>query len=228
MRIGSLLILFVCAPWLRPETEAGFVPIFNGKDLSGWHISEVNRHGNTDAWTVKDGVLSGTQKPVKNGGVLLTDKKYRDFEISLDIWPDWGCDGGVLLRSNEEGQAYQVMIDYLEGGNVSGVHGEGLKQYGFQFDKGQVRRREKNWKQFWKANGWNHLRARIQGQPAHVEVWLNGQPVVDWTDYKNHLPNNAEEGMIGLQVHRSGDTWSRWTPGGFHRFRNIRIKELKP
>src|SRR4051794_4233694 len=120
-----LLLHLVCLAVLA--TPAGFTPLFNGKNLNGWHISQVNHHGNTRAWTVKDGVLMGTQEPAGNGGILLTDKKYKNFEISLDIKPDWGCDSGLFLRSSEKGEAYQVMLDYLEGGNIGGIYGEKLE-----------------------------------------------------------------------------------------------------
>ncbi len=210
----------------QPASEAGFVPIFDGKTLQGWHISEVARHGNSKAWRVEDGAIMGTQDPPKNGGILLTDKKYKDFEISVEVKPDWGCDGGIFLRSSEEGQAYQVMIDYLEGGNVGGINGEGLRPLGYDFNKGEIRLRDREWQKYWKKDEWNHIRARIEGEPAHIQVWLNGTMVLDWTDFANHLPGGAAEGMIAFQVHRSGGNWSRWKVGGRHRFRNVRVKEL--
>jgi hypothetical protein len=211
------------------QIPPGFTPIFNGKDLSGWHTSEIDSHGNTKAWTVKDGVMTGTQDPPGNGGILLTDRKYRDFEISLDVMPDFGCDGGVFLRSNERGQAYQVMIDYLEGGSVGGVTGEGLGPLGFAFKRGNIAHHDRNWRQFWKENDWNRIRARIEGAVPHIQVWLNGAKVLDWTDFANHLPDGAAEGMIALQVHRNDPTWKsqRWRDGGYHRFRNIAVKELE-
>ena len=121
------LSLAALAPLLLAAAPAGFTPLFNGRDLAGWHISQVNHHGNSQGWSVKDGVVLATQDRPGNGGILLTDRKYRDFEVSLEINPDWGCDGGLFLRSNEEGDAYQVMIDYLEGGSVGGIYGEGLE-----------------------------------------------------------------------------------------------------
>src|SRR5687767_11320835 len=102
-------------------------PIFNGRDLSGWHISATNHHGQTRAWRVEDGALVGGQERDGVGGVLLTDRRYRDVEISVDVWPDFGCDSGLLLRSSEDGAAYQVMIDYLPGGVVGSIYGEGLE-----------------------------------------------------------------------------------------------------
>lgn len=50
----------------------------------------------------------------------------------MEVMPDWGCDGGLFLRSGEDGSAYQVMLDYLPGGNMGGVIGERLVRVGGQ------------------------------------------------------------------------------------------------
>jgi hypothetical protein len=216
------LSLALVAPPLLAAVPAGFTPIFDGKDLAGWHISQTNHHGNSKGWTVKDGVLLATQDRPGNGGILLTDKKYRDFEVSLEVNPDWGCDGGLFLRSNEAGDGYQVMIDYLEGGSVGGVYGEGLEA--LKDGKGQLV--NPDWEKLWKKGEWNLLRARIEGDVPHIRVWLNEVPLVDWTDSANHAKDGATEGMIAVQMHFSNDKTPRWKPGGFHRFRNIAVKEL--
>jgi hypothetical protein len=218
----SLLLLSLALPLAAAGIPPGFTPIFNGRDLSGWHISEVNHHGNTRAWTVEDGAILATQDQPGNGGILLTDRQYKDFEISLEINPDWGCDGGLFLRSNERGQAYQVMIDYLEGGIVGGIYGEGLQ--GVRADNSRAR----NWRDHWKKGEWNHLRARIEGDVPHIQVWLNGEQIVDWTDSANRAADGATSGRIALQVHISDPNARnpRWAPNGFHRFRNIAVKEL--
>jgi hypothetical protein len=200
------------------DVPAGFTPLFNGKDLSGWHVSQVNHHGNSKGWTVKDGVVLATQDRPGNGGILLTDRKYRDFEVSLEINPDWGCDGGLFLRSDEQGEAYQVMIDHLEGGSVGGLYGEGIG--------GQTFANNKEWGKHWKKGEWNTLRARIEGDVPHIRVWLNEYPLVDWTDTVNHSKGGATDGMIALQMHFSDAKTPRWKEGGFHRFRNVAVKEL--
>jgi hypothetical protein len=215
--VWMLAAPLVAQPANPPE---GFVPLFNGKDFSGWHRSAVSHHGNTAAWTVENGVLSGTQDKPANGGILLTDKRYRDVEVQLDIQPDWGCDGGLFLRSNEKGQAYQVMIDYEERqapwpGNVGGVVGERVQGIPFTMPNG--------WEKVWKKGEWNTVRARIEGNPPRIVVWLNGTQVTDFQDTANHAADGAEDGMIALQVHGGPKPW-RW--GGFHRFRNIWVREL--
>ena len=192
----------------------GFTSIFNGQNLAGWRISLTNHHGRTSEWRIDNGVLTATQDTLGNGGILLSDGIYKDFEVYLEIKPDWGCDGGLFLRSNERGQAYQVMIDYLEGGDVGGIHGERLE--------GVKNALSDHYQNYWKKDDWNALRARIDGAVPHITVWLNGQKVTDWTDTANHAADGAVEGHIALQVHGG----KRWVKGGFHRFRRIGVREL--
>ena len=128
--------------------------------------------------------------------------------------PDWGCDGGLFLRSTEAGEAYQVMIDYLPEGSVGGIYGESLKDVaGFAAP---------GWQQHWKKGEWNTIRARIEGDIPHITVWLNGDRITNWSDTANHLPGGAVDGRIAVQVHMG----NRWIEGGKHRFRNIAIREL--
>jgi hypothetical protein len=202
----------------------GFSPIWNGKDLTGWHISQVNHHGDSQGWVITDGILTATQDRPGNGGILLTDKKYGDFEVSLEIKPTWGCDGGLFLRSNEKGQAYQVMIDYLEGGVVGGIYGEGLE--GLDPATRDERFAGDTWAAAWRKGEWNTLRARIEGGVPHIQVWLNDQQIVDWTDSANHAVGGATKGMIALQMHFSNEETPRWKDGGLHRYRNIAVREL--
>lgn len=197
----------------------GFKRIFDGKDLKGWHISQVTHHGNSKDWTVADGVLSGGQEPYGNGGLLLTDKKYKNFEIYMEIKPDWGCDGGLFLRSNEMGQSYQVQINYLPNDYVGGISGEALGPNDTTIKMSPA----PGWEKVWKKDDWNSLQARIEGDIPHLTVWINGIKVNDWTDSANHLIGGAVDGEIALQVHGGK---SRWAEGAQHRFRNIAIKEL--
>jgi len=125
----AIVLSVTCAALAWGNPPAGFKKIFNGKNLKCWHVSQVNHHGNAP-WRVEKGVLLGTQDKPGNGGILLTDRKYRNFEVYLELNPDFGCDSGLFLRSSEKGEAYQVMLDYLEKGNMGGVYGERLGRQG--------------------------------------------------------------------------------------------------
>ncbi len=105
----------------KPNVPEGFTPIFNGENLTGWHASRINRHGKTPEFRVVDGVIVGTQSPFGEGGILLTDKSYRNFEFYMEVRPDYGCDSGFFFRSTEAGHAYQVTMDYLPGGSMGAL-----------------------------------------------------------------------------------------------------------
>ena len=203
-----------------PKVPDGFTQIFNGKDLTGWHISRTNHHGTTPDYRVVNGNIVGTQNPPGKGGILLTDKKYKNFEVYMEIKPDWGCDSGLFLRSNEKGDAYQVTLDYLPGGSMGGIYGEGLKGV-------QGGGRVKPWQEVWKRENWNTVRARIEGDAPHIMVWINDQLVTDYTDTANHATDGATDGMIAIQMHFSdNEKVRRWADGGFWRWRVIAVKEL--
>ena len=119
----------------------------------------------------------------------------------------------MFLRASEKGEAYQVLLDYLDGGAVGGVYGERLKD---------VKTFVPVWQEWYKRGDWNHLRARIEGETPHIQVWMNGIKITDWTDTANHAADGATDGMVAVQVHAG----NRWVPGGKHRFRNIQIRPL--
>ena len=215
MKSAALLALILIMPSASAEAPEGFTSIFNGRNIAGWHISMTNHHGDTPEWRIIDGVLTGRQRPAGNGGILLTDEKYENFEVYLEVKPDFGCDGGLFLRTNGNGQGYQVMLDYLEGGNMGGIYGERLT--------GVTRKPSENWESAWKKDGWNQIRARIEGQVPHIQVWMNGKKITDFRDTENHAAAGATSGMIAVQVH--GGT-GRWNEGGYQRFRNIAVKKL--
>lgn len=103
------------------------VRLFNGRDLSGWHTNRQKiGHGTGGRWQVEKGVITGEQDPPGsgNGGILMTDRKYGDFELSLDLNPDWGVDSGVFLRTNEKGECFQIYVDYHDNGFVGSVSTE--------------------------------------------------------------------------------------------------------
>jgi len=222
-------LLIALATGLMAEgLPKGFKPLFDGKSFKGWHISEVNHHGNTKAWKIDKGLITVTQDKPGNGGIILTDKQYANYELSLEIKPDFGCDGGVFLRATEKGEAYQIMIDYLEGGVVGGIYGERIPEIGVE-GNGTGMRLDRDWMKHWKKDDWNRLLIRIEGEIPHIQVWINGQKTADWTDSVNHAKTGTGMGMIAQQSHRSDPKTKsqRWVEGGFHRFRNVGIKELK-
>jgi hypothetical protein len=215
------------------RSERGFVRIFDGKSLRGWHVSSRTGHGTGGKWLVQDGAIHGTQDRPGNGGIVITDRSYGDFEVALEMRNDYGPDSGLFLRSTEDGRCYQATIDYHAGGGLMGVYGEGTGGFyhrNFELLETPDRIRPvdypafplpvtpERWAKLWKHGQWNELRARIVGNPPTITTWINGVKFMEWTDTEKRLP---DAGGIALQVHGGGDL-----TGQFVRYRNIRVKQI--
>jgi hypothetical protein len=115
------------ALYARPSSADDFQTLFDGQSLKGWHKPPKRiGHGTGGHWTVEDGILLGEQDPPGsgNGGLLLSDQKFGDFELQIDMHPDWGPDTGVFFRCTDEGAGFQMYVDYHENGNVGHLRGE--------------------------------------------------------------------------------------------------------
>ncbi len=223
------LIVLMCfnACMLKAQIPQGFTPILNGKDLQGWHISRTTHQGTTLGCEVKNKAICITQKPFGQGGVLLSDKKYKNFELYLEAKVDSMSNGGIFIRSSESGIAYQNEIDE-NAGSTGSLYGERMpvSKSAVAAERAKV----------WKANDWNAFRIRMTGDTPHITLWINDVQMWDVQEPKNDFIAGATSGMIGLQSHwtalyspASGE-WNgltSWAPGAVHRFRNIAIKELK-
>jgi len=127
--------------------ESDWISLFDGKTLNGWHKNpDKIGHGTGGSWRVEDGAISGEQDPPGsgNGGILLTDQKFGDFELLVDMKPDWGVCSGLFVRSNDMGKCFQMMVDYHDDGNVGALYGEGTTGFNTrtfdingQYDKDQ-------------------------------------------------------------------------------------------
>lgn len=219
------IFLAACATTQTRHDAESWKNIFNGKDLAGWHMSRTSHQGTTGNFYVEHGAIVLKQSPYGQGGVLLSDSKYSDFELYVEVKIDSFCNGGIFLRSTESGQAYQVELA-LPGGNAD-LFGERLaisipgKATGIQA--------------VWKPGDWNSFRIRMTGVAPRVTLWVNGEQMWDVQQTKNDFTAGASEGMIGFQSHWSSQYLptpggfnmpGAWRPGAAHRFRNVRIREL--
>ncbi len=240
--------------------EERYTSLFDGETLDGWHTNrEPVAHGTGGRWAVEEGVITGEQDPPGsgNGGLLLSDDKFGEFELLLDIKPDWGVCSGLFLRSTEQGQCFQMMIDYHDGGNIGHLYGEGTggfnnrpyEIFGILDAQQQLVRVEArpnqrklpfaysaspaDWTQAWKVGDWNTAKVRVVGNPPHITTWLNGVKISEF-DASTFEASNYDQAQVAKTLGNQGHlglqvhSGQGWPKGAKCRWRNIRIRPLQP
>ena len=184
--------------------EEGFVPLFNGKDLTGWQ-------GDEKLWIVEDGTLIGRSAGIRHNDFLATTKSYGDFVLRLQVrlLKDKG-NSGVQFRSKRVPNSHEV----------SGYQADiGKGWWGSLYDESRrnrilVRADGAKLKKALKPGDWNEYEISAIGDK--ITLSINGTKLVDYTETD---PKIARTGIIAPQVHSGGPLEIQ--------FKNIRIKEIK-
>ena len=100
------------------------VKLFNGKDLTGWRLTDPNA---VNGWSVKDGLLVNEPiqeegKPHKNYGNLRTDREFEDFNLKIEVLVGKGENSGVYLRGIYEVQVADTYGHGLDPHNMGGLY----------------------------------------------------------------------------------------------------------
>lgn len=181
-----LAMLAVAAPAKKA------IKLFNGKNLDGWKV-----YG-TEKWYVDNGELICESGPDKQYGYLLTDKFYKNFDLSLQFKQEANGNSGVFFRSTVDGtkvKGWQVEVA-PPNHDTGGIY----ESYGRNWLV-QIPDEKEN---ILKPGEWNTLRIVANGD--RVQTYLNGQEMVDLKDEKI----GAGEGGIALQIHDGGGIKVRW------------------
>jgi len=203
---GAALLAAVGTALAAEETEEGFVPLFNGKDLSGWE-------GDKKLWIVEDGMLIGRSPGIRHNDFLATTKEYGDFVLRFQIRlkPN-NANSGVQFRSKRVPNSHEVS------GYQADVGGAWWGKLYDEARRGKVLAGPKpeTIKQALKPDDWNDYEVKAVG--PHVWLKINGTTTVDYTE-PEPAEKIARSGIIAVQIHGGGPLEVR--------FRNIRIQELK-
>lgn len=114
-----------------PDNE-GYLSLFDGT-FKGWfqscktgHTQNAAQGGGIFRIGQADGkpAVYTTQRGSGNGGIMMTNKKYKNYEIVFETWPDYGNDAGLFNRTDIGGNCFQTVLDYIGGASVGGTWGE--------------------------------------------------------------------------------------------------------
>ena len=200
-RRGGILVavlLVAIRAGAEAPREGGWIPLFNGKNLSGW-----KNHGD-ERWVAEQGTIF-CESTANKYGYLTTEKTYRDFILRLKFKGEAAGNSGVFLHSRILGIDPQHGPD-IEGMQVEvdpnvGKHTGGLYESG---GRGWVAMPTAEGEQALKPGEWNELEVSVDG--AHIVTQLNGTKIVDFIDPAPKFT----DGVIGLQIHTGGGVKMRW------------------
>jgi hypothetical protein len=197
----------------EPDLSEGFVPLFNGRDLTGW-----TPKGGTCEFSVRDGLLVGTCVPGSNSTYLSTERAdFRNYVFTCDMKWEVDCNSGVMFRAQSR-----------PGKNGSEtVFGPQAEMEGFSQDRhwsggiyGQScggffyplwLKEHKDARAAAKEGEWNRLTISAKGNV--IKTWVNGVPAAHWVD-----DGTYSTGFFGLQIHKGRQGTVLW--------RNLKVKEL--
>lgn len=215
----------------KKEKKQGWVLLFNGHDFSGWR--QCNGTAMPKNWVIEDDAMKVFTAPDKkpghgsNGDILYQNKKYKNFELSIDWKTSKGGNSGIFYYVRETpgkpiyyaAPEVQVLDNVDASDNKVDSHLAGSLYDMIPADPKTVK----------PTGEWNTIVIRVKdGKATHIQ---NGKKVVEytlWTKEWDQLVQNSKfknfegftegiskEGYIGLQDHG----YAIW-------FRNIKIREL--
>lgn len=204
----------------KKERKAGWQLLWNGRDLSGWKSNSPNGDMNK-GWKSVDGELVIMAR--SGAGDIITEKRYHDFELSVDFKITEGANSGIKYFIGENGSIgceFQILDDENHPDAKMGFNGN--RRLGSLYDLIPA----DGWALVAKRD-WNTARIVVRGN--HVEHWLNGVKILEyeknndmWDTIVSHskfakVENFAggDGGHILLQDHNDEV-----------HYRNLKIREL--
>lgn len=210
---AGLIIIASCLGAVRAEdaspAPAGFTPLFNGTDLTGWA-------GAVDNYEVRDGAIACKSG---KGGTLHTKEAYGDFVVRFEFRLPPGGNNGLAIRYPGSGDpAYTGMceLQVLDSEHPKYAKLDSRQYHGSAYGMAAARRGHLR-----PTGEWNEQQVTVQG--SRITVELNGTTILDtdlkdvteFLDGKAHPGKDLKDGFFGFSGH-----------GDPVMFRRIAIKRL--
>jgi hypothetical protein len=200
--LACLVSLMGAAPLVSEEAD-GWIELFNGKDMSGWKISE-----HPDAFTVEDGRMM-VFGPRAHAFYVGPDGEasFKNFHFKAEVMTTPGSNSGIYFhtRYQDEGwpnRGYEAQVNQ--------THGDPKKT-------GGLYNVQDNFEQPAKDNEWFQYEIIVVGK--HIVVRIDGKTVSDYTEPADlqRRDRQLSSGTFALQAH---------DPKSKVYFRNLSVKPL--
>lgn len=184
---------------------AGFVPLFNGKDLSGWRTK-----GN---WVYDaDGTVTLRPRPGETGwkrfdAYLFTERKYRDFVLDLEFKFEPTGNSGVFFCVADP------LDPVAKGIELQILDTHGLAKPGHHDCGGIIRAMGPAENRVRPAGEWNRYTLTLKSR--RLEVVFNGRRTIVLDLDRSPMKDRPAEGHVGFQD-EAKRVW----------YRGVRIREL--
>jgi hypothetical protein len=203
---SALLLAF--AVQAAPQVEPGFTALFNGKDFTGWKIS------NPASWSIENGAMkaNGTPGHVYYDGEVR-NHAFRNFELKVDVMTKPNSNGGIYVLTEFQEKGWPAKGFEIQ---VNNTYVKDPVKTGSLYHVSDVK------EQLAKDDEW--FTEHIIVKDKTIQVFVNGKQTVNWTQPDDW--NGGREGpgrsitgpgTIALQAHDANSTVY---------YRNIRIKPL--
>jgi hypothetical protein len=213
------------------ERKEGWKLLWDGKTSEGWRGAKLSTFP-ANGWVIENGilkVLSANGAESRNGGDIVTIRKYKNFELSVDFKITAGANSGIKYFVDTElnkgegsaiGCEFQILDDQLHPDAKLGVAGN--RTLGSLYDLIPAPADK-----FFRKSDFNNARIVVTGNK--VIHYLNDKKTVEYergtqmwralVAYSKYAKypdfGEAEEGHILLQDH-----------GNEVLFKNIKIREF--
>lgn len=179
--VTTMLLFVSAAPTVADEQpdEEGFISLFNGKDFTGWKISENGQ------WAVEDGCIVVSGKRAH----LFTEKEFKNFEFKCEIMTEPRANSGVYFHTEYEDafpkKGYECQVNCTNGDPVK---------------NGSIYNVVKVYEPNAKDNEWYTMEIRVKGK--NIVTKVNGKRVVDYTEPEGVTgTRKLSSGSMAIQAH---------------------------
>ena len=195
------LALGACSAGGRARAGDGWIPLFDGRTLTGWRAGE-----NPGTFRVQNGelVVHGPRAHLFYEGPVM-QHAFRDFEFKTEVMTRPGGNSGIFIRTAFQptdwpSQGYEVQInnshsDWRRTGSLYAVRD--IREPG-------------------RDNAWFTVHTIVRGR--RVQVMVDGRTLVDYTEPSDSA-TRLTGGTVAIQGH---------DPESEVHYRNIMVRPLTP